>query len=152
MSVTGLSLLLASIMAAGDVPALDSRDPRLAHRALVRLDREGSSASRAVLARFGVAVRARPDPDVGLRVRGMTRATWDAVAAGLLTPHEDGPLAWFALEERERERLLRMVDRLPEAERACLYRVGADWASASTSRKYREAAGASGARILVSLA
>lgn len=145
-------MLLASIMAAGDVPALDARDPRLAHRALVRLDVEGSAGSRALLGRFGVTVGAKPDPDVGLRVRGMTRATWDAVAAGVLTPHEDGPGAWFSLSPRERARLLRMVDRLPEEERACVYRVGADWASASTSRKYLAIAAASGGRTLVSLA
>lgn len=148
----GLSLLLASIMAAGSVPALDARDPRLGHRALVQLDRAGSSASMAVLARFRVTVRAKPDPDVGVRVRGMTRATWDAVASGVLEAHEDGPRAWFDMPDRQRKRLMRMVDRLPAAERDCIYRVGADWASASTSRKNRATAAASTSRNLVSFA
>lgn len=152
MSVQGLSLLLVSIMAAGDVPVLDARDPRLAHRALVQLDRASDPATRDVLARFGVKVRVQPDPDVGLRVQGITRATWDSVAAGVLTAHEDGPRAWFDMPSRERDRLVRMLDRLPASERHCLYRVGADWASDSTSRKYAATALASAVRALVSLA
>lgn len=151
MSVQGLSLLLASIMAAGNVAALDARDPRLAHRALVQLERTGSPATRSVLVRFGATVRANPDPEVGLRVCGMTRATWDAVAAGVLVAHEDGSASWFDMPDRERARLVRMVDRLPAAERDYLYRVGADWAAASTSRKYRPTAAASQSTVLVSL-
>jgi hypothetical protein len=151
MSVQGLSLLVASIMAVGDVAALDARDPRLAHRALVELDQADTPAARAVLSRFGVIVRAVPDPEVGLRVAGLTRATWDAVAAGTLTAHEDGPVAWFCMPRQERARLRRTVDRLPITERDCLYRVGAAWASASTARKYAAMADASASQTVLSL-
>lgn len=151
MSVQGLSLLLASIMAAGDVAALDAVDPRLAHRAVVSLDRMGTLTSRALLDRYGVTVHAKPDPEVGLRVRGLTRATWDAVAAGMLSAHEDGHAAWFGMAGQEQARLARMLNRLPAGERECLYLVGAAWAAASTARKYPATADVSASRDLVRL-
>lgn len=152
MCAHGLSLLLASIMAAGDVPTLDAHDPWLAHRALVDLEQDGAPAARSLLARFRVTVRAEPDPDVGLRVRGLTRATWEAVSTGTLIAHEDGTRAWFDLPIHERERLAQLVGRLPAGERHCIYRVGAAWAAASTVWKYPASPELSASRSLVSLA
>lgn len=152
MSMQGLSYLLASIMAAGDVAALDARDPRLAHLALVELDRFQIPAALSLLQRFGVEVRTTPDPEVGLRVSGLTQATWDAVADGLLEPLEDGHRVWFVLSGRERARLWRQVRHLPIGEAECLYRVGAAWALASTDRKNRANEGASASMRHFSLA
>ena len=137
MLMQGLSSLVTAIMAAGDVAMLDARDPRLAHRAVVDLDRTGTPGAKAVLRRFAVEIKAKPDPEVGLRVSGLTRATWDAVVQGSLAPVEEGYRAWYILLECERTRLQHMIHQLPAGEAECLYRVGAAWALDSTDRKNR---------------
>jgi len=131
----GLSNLMTIMMAAGDVGALDAHDPGLAHAAVAELARTQMPASVALLHRFEVTVRTRPDPEVGVRVLGLTRATWDAVTAGLLDPVEDGNQAWFVMSDAARERLSRELRGIPAGEAECLYRLGADWAAASTARK-----------------
>ena len=150
MTLHGLARLLASIMAAGNVTALDPHDPRLAHRAVLKIGRAGTPSAKALLARFGITVTANPDPEVGLRVRGMTRATWEAVSAGVLVPFDTGSSAQFTLPDCERTRLALMIDRLPLDEQECLYRSGADWASSSTSRKNRATSTRSSGRVLAS--
>lgn len=152
MSLRGLSDLLVAIMAAGDVEALDARDSRLAHRAITTLAQRGAPEALAVLARFAVAVTTTPDPEVGLRVAGLTRATWQAVADGLLEPHEEGHRAWYTVPDDARRSLRRQLSRWSPLEAEALYRVGADWAIASTRRKYRARAGRSGSSLSLSLA
>ena len=122
-------------MAAGRVAALDAQDPRLAHEALARLSSTDSVSAESVLRRFGVNIHTRPDPEVGRRVSGLTRATWEAVSAGDLTPLEIGHQAWYVLKSQAITRADRMMRTLPEDEAACLYEVGAAWAARSTSLK-----------------
>lgn len=149
----GLSDLLVAIMAAGDVDALDARDPRLAHRAIVSVADMDSDAARHLLRRFDVDVRATPDPEVGMRVKGLTSATWQAVARGLLEPHETGHHAWYTLPASARASARRETMCLDLAEADVLHRVGAAWASASTARKKRaRAARSSAAARTVNLA
>lgn len=131
----GLSRLLASIMVAGEVVALDARDPRLAHRALIDLGYAGTDASKSLLSRFGVSVHGKPDPDVGLRVQGLTRASWEAVADGTFNVYAEGNSAWFELSDVGLWHLSALLDRLPVAESRCLYGVGAEWAFSSSARK-----------------
>lgn len=143
MSVRGLSDLLVAIMAAGDVDALDAQDPRLAHRAVAAVAATDTDAARHVLARYGVSVQTIPDPDVGLRVSGLTDATWKAVARGLLEPHEAGQQAWYTMPAATRMRARREVMRLDLAEAGLLQRIGADWAASSTARNTRARPGRS---------
>lgn len=143
MSMQGLSDLLVAIMAAGDVATLDAHDPRFAHRAIVSVATMDCDAARDLLGRLGVDVRASPDPDVGMRVKGLTSATWQAVARGLLKPHEAGHCAWYTLQPSARASARRETICLDLAEADVLQRVGAAWASASTARKNRASAGRS---------
>ena len=131
---------------------MDARDPRLAHRAVAQLGRDRSPAAGALLRRVGVTIRVEPDPEVGLRVHGLTRATWAAVAEGLLQAHENGPRAWFDISAAQRAKIRRFVRDLPASERDCLYLAGADWASESTRRKYLPTSAGSASKVLVSLA
>lgn len=136
MPMQGLSALLLAIMAAGEVETLDARCPRLAHQAIAALARRKTPGAKAVLTRFGVDVMTTPDPEVGLRVAGLTRATWQAVAAGLLKPHEKGHNAWYSMSKAARVSLRRQLEHVSVAEAEAIYCVGADWATSSTARKY----------------
>ncbi len=152
MSTHGLALLLASIMTAGDVTALDARHPWPAHRAVVQLDQIHTRSARALLTRFDVAVEAAPDPEVVWRVRGLTRATWRAVADGLFIAHEGGSQAWFEIPLQKRISLTHSMEQLPSGERECIYLVGADWAASSTDRKNFASEAVVGSRVRVSFA
>lgn len=152
MSVNGLSSLIVTIMAAGRVDALDATDPRLAHEALVRLSTARSAAAQSVLRRFGVVIHTRADPEVGRRVAGLTRATWDAVSAGDLAPQQSGHRAWFALKRSGDVRAQRLIRGLPAEEAACLHEVGAFWASRSTDLKNRPKASSVGSMAPLRLA
>lgn len=152
MSLNGLSELVVTIMAAGHVSALDAKNPRLAHEAIARLDDAGSLTSRSLLDHFGVQVVSQPDPDVGLRVSGLTRALWDAVSQGYLRTHEDGTAAWFILEETALPAINRRMGKLPSGETECLQRVGADWAARSTRSKKRPSSPAVAGRRALRLA
>ncbi len=152
MSMRGISDLIVAIMAAGDVDALDARRPRLAHEALVAVANAGTPAALAVLRRFGVEVTWSPDPDVGRRVEGLTSATWAAVAAGLLEPHENTQGGWFVLPDDVRREVRRQLARLDPGEVALLHAAGADWATRSTFVKYAETADRSLAKRSLSLA
>ena len=133
MSKRGISNLLTTMMAVGVVERLDARDHRLAHAALRRLGQTVSGAE--VLATFEVSRTWRPDPEVGLRVPGVTGALWDAVTSGALQVVEDGPRAGFVLAPSREAEARRLLSRLPAEQASEIYRVATDWAAASTSRK-----------------
>lgn len=152
MSMSGLSDLLIAIMAVGNVDSLDARDPRLAHRAIASVAQMDSDDASRLLTRFGVTVHARPDPDVGLRVSGLTGATWQAVSRGHLAPHEAGHAGWFTIEPSARTWARHEVSRFELGEADVLQRVGAAWASASTARKKRAKFACSGAKRSFNLA
>lgn len=139
----GLPDLLVALMVAGDIDALDARNPRLAHCAISALAEIDSEASRRVLAHFDVEVRVTPNPDVGARVSGLTGATWIAVSRGMLEPHEAGHDAWFTVTESARAHVHLLSMCLDPTEEDILRHVGADWAFASTRRKKRARAGRS---------
>ena len=150
MSARGLSHLLVSIMAAGDVAALQVADLRLAHGAVVRLAQDGSPSTEAVLQKFAVSVRTSPDPAVGLRVAGLTESLIDALREGLVVAREDGPDAWYALPPEQLRRLRAEVAGLDDAQARVLYEVGAAWARSSTSRKNRRTSASPRPRVLAS--
>lgn len=150
MSDWGLSHLLASIMAAGDVAVLPVCELRLAHAALVELNPDESPDAAAVLRQFDVRVRTTPDPAVGLRVAGLTRSLVDAIREGLLVAHEDGADAWYAMPQEQRHRLRMRLDRMDRNQSRLLYELGTAWARASTSRKYRPSDASTASRSLVS--
>jgi hypothetical protein len=135
MSEIGLSHLLATMMAAGDVPALDARDHRLAHRAVVQIINSPTQAAGSILTRYGIHPHVSADPDVRKRVKGLTQAIWDATSEQLLLVREDGRTAEFYVNPSHRARLRRHLVRLPAAEAELIYRIGADWAASSTARK-----------------
>lgn len=142
MSMQGLSDLVVTIMTAGDVAALDALDPRAAHEALLALHGANEMGAEDLLKRFRIRIESCPDPDVGRRVTGLTRALWDGVNAGMLEAVEDGHRAWYAPSSRGRMVAQRELGRLPADAATAVYRVGAAWAARSTSLKY--AASASG--------
>lgn len=121
------------MMAVGGVQRLEARDHRLAHAALRGLSQTASGAE--VLSKFEVPRTWRPDPEVGLRVPGVTGALWDAVTSGALEVVEDGPHAWFVLAANREAEARRLLSRLPAEQASEIYRVATDWAAASTSRK-----------------
>lgn len=137
MPTQGLSHLLVAIMAAADVPALWVSELRLAHASVARLFQDDSASAQALLLTFGVFLSARPDPEVGLRIKGMTQAVSEAVREGVLEPHEDHHEAWFSMPQEQRRMLRAQVARMDHGQSRLLYEVGAAWARTSTSRKNR---------------
>lgn len=133
MSERGISNLLTTIMAAGGVRRLDARDHRQAHAALRRLLE--SEDGRAVLSAFDVNMDWRPDPEVGIRVPGVTKALWEAVGDGGLVVDEDGVSAEFVLADHRTASLRRELSRLPAGFASAIHRTGTAWAADSTSRK-----------------
>ena len=135
------------MMAVGGVERLDARDHRLAHAALRELGETASGTE--VLEAFEVSRTWRPDPEVGLRVPGVTGALWDAVTSGALRVVEDGSQAGFVLAPNRRAEARRQLSHLPAAQASEIYRVATDWAVSSTARNTASsalAASASGTR------
>lgn len=152
MFVKGLSDLIVTIMAAGEVPALPAQNHRRCHEALAKLhDNDGQEADR-LWARFGGRPLLRRDPDVGRRVEGVTPALWEAVNAGKMRAYEnaDGTEAFYSVTDGGAAVARRELLRLPIEEIELLYRVGAAWASASTARKKRPSARTSSASMRLS--
>jgi hypothetical protein len=135
MSEIGLSYLLATMMAIGGVPALDVRDHRPAHGALVRLINASNPAADALLVRYQVRRNTRPDPLVGVRVFGVTEAIWDAVRDGLLVVRESGRSAHLQVNPEVESKLRTQFMQLPAPESSEIYRIATAWAASSTSRK-----------------
>lgn len=123
-----MSDLVAAMIAAGGPSHTDVNDHRRLHRALVGLGAAGGSAVLPALV-------ARPDPDVGLRVVGVTRALWQLVESGLLTVQERPGGAELVVDESALPSARHVLMRLPEVERRAVYAAADRWASASTSRK-----------------
>lgn len=145
MSVGGLSNLIVTIMAAGEVGALPVREQRRLHEALAVLDAAASSEADRVWQRFGGRRTWRPDPGAGRRADGVTHALWEAVSAAWISVVEDDNGAHYVLEDAGRQVGRRQIMRLPAPEATLLYGVGAAWAAASTSRKKPASALASSA-------
>ncbi|GAA1778902.1 hypothetical protein GCM10009795_026250 [Nocardioides hankookensis] len=135
MSNRGLSDLIVTIMAAGEVQALPARDHRRLHEALAALDAMHDADVDALWLRFGGRRNWRSDPAVGQRADGVTQAIWDAVNAGRLGVIEDGRNSTFIVTADGRADSRRSLMRLSAAQAATVHRVGAEWALASTSRK-----------------
>jgi hypothetical protein len=134
MSARGISDLLLTIMAAGGISSLDAREHSHAHRAFRALRDQGAAGAQ-VLSLFGVEGPWKRDPEVGLRVPGLTAAIWSAAAEGDLETHEMTTHARYELSDTAARRGLRVLARLAPSEAAAVYRVGADWARRSTSSK-----------------
>lgn len=145
MSVRGLSNLVVTIMAAGEVHALPARDQRRLHEALLRLNDDERPEARALLGRLGDPLSWRAHPSVGMRASGVTEAVWDAVAAGHLRATECGTDAWFELTDAGRQLGGRHLMALPAEQAQAVYETGAAWAAASTLRKKAASAIASSA-------
>lgn len=125
-------------MAAGDVPALDARNHRRAHEAIRELSLSWNGTDgRGAWARYGGQPTWTPDPESGMRASGVTAALWAAVGAGQLRASEDGHRAYLVLDPEARRAARRDLLRLPAEQSHAVYRVGAAWAAASTSRKKR---------------
>jgi hypothetical protein len=135
MSEIGLSHLLATMMAVGGVPALDVRDHRLAHGAMLGLIYASDPGADAVLVRYHVRRNTQPDPLVGVRVSGVTQALWDAVRDGLLVVRESSRSAHLQVNPEVESALRTQLMQLPAPESSEIYRIATAWAAASTSRK-----------------
>lgn len=133
MSKRGISHLLTTMMAVGGVSCIDARDHRLAHDAIRRL--RDSADGLEALSTFNVRLDWTPDPEVGLRVPGVTPALWAAVSAGRLTVTEGDHAATFDLTPKESTNARRQLSRLPAGIANAIYQTGTAWAAASTSRK-----------------
>src|SRR5215212_8505496 len=90
MFVKGLSNLIVTIMAAGEVEALPVQNDRRCHEALARLQESDAQEAAGIWTRFGGRPQLRRDPDVGRRVEGVTYALWEAVEEGRLRVYESG--------------------------------------------------------------
>jgi hypothetical protein len=134
MSKDGLTRLVVSLMVSGGVPAVDAARPADAHAAVLHAIRlpGGETLSRV----FGTAIRAVPDPSVGLRVLGLTQALWEAVSRGWLEPRRNDGQALLVLSESGLQALAADLGKLDEAHGGGAVRQAGDaWAADSTSLK-----------------
>ena len=144
MSVRGLSSLIVTIMAAGEVRALPALDQRRLHEALASLVEDDGPDADRLWARYGGRPRLDSDPGVLRAVNGVRPALWEAVGSRLLTAQElpDGA-GEYQLDEAQASDARRLLLRLTAGEAALVHRVGAAWALRSTSRKNLPSADAS---------
>lgn len=131
MDQTSLARTLTAVMVAGDVMGVDLRDAGNAHRALRYL--WGSPDGQAACQHLAVSVTTVPDPDVGLRVRGLTQALWLAASMRYLKPVDD--TSFLAVSDTARDMTESMLRGLSENERAAVAAAGQAWAFRSTVRK-----------------
>lgn len=124
-----MSELLAAMIAAGGATCTDAREHRHLHAALVRLGK-AVEGSRSLPPLSG-----RPDPDVGLRVEGVTGALWSLVASGVLQVREHVGGADFVVDPNRLPAARRSLMRLGEPDRSAVYSAADFWACASTARK-----------------
>lgn len=146
----GLSSLIVTIMAAGEVQALPARDHRRLHEALAALEHDPDPVLDQLWLRFGGRRPWKADPGVGRRAEGVTTALWEAVNVGLMraVEHADGT-GEYLVEPEAAAHARRWLMTLPAAEAVLLYRAGAAWALASTARKKLPRASASSASTRV---
>jgi hypothetical protein len=150
MSKRGMTDLLLMMMAAGGVAALDVRDHRQAHEAIRRLRDRLDQVGLTALAEFGIGVDWTPDPEVGLRVPGVTVALWDAAKSGALTVDETATPVAFVLSSAAALRSRRQLSKTPPEIARAIYEAGATWANASTSRKSDASSRVSSGRVRLS--
>lgn len=124
-----MSDLVAAMIAAGGPGCTDARDHRTLHAALVRLG-EATAGSPSL-----PAMSRRPDPDVGLRVEGVTRAVWALVASGLLQVRERAGGATLVVACDALPEARRILMLLPDRDRTAIYAAADFWARSSTARK-----------------
>lgn len=130
MGKASLARALASVMSAGSVAGVDLSDAREAHRAVVAL--RDAPAGHLLCERMRITVRVAPDPDVGLRVEGLTQALWSAVTLRYLQPVDGSSI--LALTDLARETADSMLKELSGEEKSALTSVGHAWACRSTLR------------------
>jgi hypothetical protein len=133
VSKDGLTRLVVSLMVAGEVAAVDARQPANAHAAVlfaVRLPGGGTLPHV-----FGAEVRAVPDPSVGLRVLGLTEALWGAVGRGWLEPRGGNGQALLVLSDTASRDLAPDLCQLDGAQSRAVRQAGDAWASDSTCLK-----------------
>lgn len=124
-----MSELIAAMIAAGGPTCTDARDHWPLHQALVRLGSDAPESASLPL------LRSRPDPEVGRRVHGVTRALWDLVGCGLLCVDNSQDDVRFIVDTAELPRARRGLMRLDPQSQMVVYAAAERWALASTSRK-----------------
>lgn len=130
MSQDSLARALTAVMVTGGVVGVDLHDARDAHHALRSL--WASPAGREVCRHLAVIVATVPDPDVGLRVRGLTQALWAAVSMQYLEPV--GGSSFLAVSDSAQVMAGRLVSDLSGDGRSAVAAAGQDWACRSTAR------------------
>lgn len=145
MEKEGLSRLVVTVMAFGQIAQFDARDARDVHAAVLRA--VGSPGAESLAARFDAKVSAVPDPEVGLRVKGMTQAIWGAVARGWLEPVGKGLACGFRLLDDAHVPIQVATRALSTRERSAIRQAGEAWAFASIARKNRAFAATSPAAM-----
>jgi len=137
MSSLGMSDLVAAMVAAGGPSCTDAREHWQLHAALVGL------GERAVGSSALPPLAGSPDPDVGLRVEGVTRALWSLVGSGLFRVEERQGGADLIVQPDGLPAARRVLMRLGDADRDAVYLAANFWACASTARKNRASAAGS---------
>lgn len=153
MSERGLTDLIVTIMAAGEVSALPARDHRRCHEALMRLVDCGSPASHRLLARHGGVPRWHVGARYGREVDEVAPSLWELVNRGHMRAMETDDDAAYVMTADASVAGRRALLRLPADEAELVTQTGVAWAAASTSRKKPARPAASpGATRRVSLA
>jgi hypothetical protein len=121
MSGVDLSTLIAAMMTRGGPDRIDARNHRHLHEALIRI---GHDLPKNELL---PVLKGLPDPEVGRRVPGVTRALWNMNMVGALTVFESCEIAEYRAEIGRLKSLADAVEALPEFVRATIYRRAEDW-------------------------
>lgn len=119
--------LIATILCSGGPRWIDARDHRNLHRAL----RTFLVDCGPQVGRTGVAFR--PDPDVGLRVPGVTKALWELCARGLITATDEPGAARFFVQPEMANYVAQINSSLPDAVRTKLQCVAMNWAASEAT-------------------
>lgn len=108
---------------------------------------ERSEAGDRLWVRFSGVPQERATARHQRQVDGVTVALWDLVNRGLLSVYDGPEGAAYVLGQDASTHVLRDMLRLPAVEASLIYRAGADWAAASTSRNIRASAASSSGSI-----
>lgn len=135
MSVRGLSDLIVTIMAAGEVRALPARDHRRCHEALMSLVVKDSPVAEQLWARYGGVPTWYVTARYGRHVEGVTPALWELVNRDLLSACEAAEEPAYVLNAAAEALCRRELLRLPVDQADLVFQAGVVWAAASTSRK-----------------
>lgn len=99
MTAAGVQELVVALMTVGGPRSISATDHRKLHESLVYLDSCSSGEGKSV------PLRLSPDPDVGIRVHGVTKALWSLVHEGVLSVSHIDYSPWFVVND----------DRLPSS-------------------------------------